>query len=72
MEEYAISRLMLRWPMAAKAPSAIEAIATNTTICCHCVTTPGNATMVARTNMAMPATFGAAAKKAVIGVGAPS
>lgn len=28
--------------------------------------------MVVRTNMAMPATFGAAAKKAVIGVGAPS
>ena len=28
---------MLRWPMAANAPSAIEAMATNTTICCHCV-----------------------------------
>ena len=27
---------MLRWPMAAKAPSAIEAMETKTTICCHC------------------------------------
>ena len=63
---------MLRWPIAAKAPSAIEAMATKTTICCHCDMMPGNATMVARTNMAMPATLGAAAKNAVIGVGAPS
>ena len=63
---------MLRWPMAAKAPSAIEAIETNTTICCHCAVMPGNATMVARTNIAMAATLGAAAKKAVTGVGAPS
>ena len=47
-------------------------MATNTTICCHCVDDAGKATMVVRTNMAMPATFGAAAKKAVIGVGAPS
>ena len=50
----------------------MEAMATNTTICCHCVSTPGKATIVVRTNMAMPATLGAAAKKAVIGVGAPS
>ena len=63
---------MLRWPMAAKAPSTIEAIETNTTICCHSWVMPGNATMVARTKMAMPATLGAAAKKAVTGVGAPS
>ena len=28
---------MLLWPMAAKAPSTIEAMATKTTICCHCV-----------------------------------
>ena len=34
---------MLRWPMAAKAPSAIEAIETNTTICCHSWVMPGNA-----------------------------
>ena len=63
---------MLRWPIAAKAPSTIEAIETNTTICCHCGAMPGNAPMVARTNIAMPATFGAAAKNAVTGVGAPS
>ncbi len=58
--------------MAAKAPSAIEAIATKTTICCHCGTMPGKAVMQARTKTAMPATLGAAAKNAVIGVGAPS
>src|SRR6476659_2859383 len=27
---------MLRWPIAANAPSTIEAMETNTTICCHC------------------------------------
>ena len=63
---------MLRWPIAANAPSAIEAIETNTTICCHSCVMPGKATTVARAKMAMPATLGAAAKKAVTGVGAPS
>ncbi len=63
---------MLVWPMAAKAPSAIEAIATNTTICCHCRVMPGNALMVARAKIAMAAILGAAAKNAVTGVGAPS
>ncbi len=63
---------MLRWPIAAKEPSSIEAMATKTTICCHCAVMPGKATTVARTNMAIPATLGAAAKKAVTGVGAPS
>src|SRR5215468_11299766 len=58
--------------MAAKDPSAMEAMATKTRICCHWLVMPGNEEMVARTNMAMAATFGAAAKKAVIGVGAPS
>ena len=58
--------------MAAKAPSTIEAMATNTTICCHCGTMPGNAAMATRTKIAMAATFGAAAKNAVTGVGAPS
>ena len=58
--------------MAAKAPSAIEAMATNTTICCHCGTMPGNALMVARAKIAMAAILGAAAKNAVTGVGAPS
>src|SRR5215218_1697594 len=72
MDEYAISLLMLRWPIAAKAPSAMEAMATNTTICCHWMVISGKDTIVVRTNMAIPATFGAAAKKAVTGVGAPS
>ena len=63
---------MLRWPMAAKAPSAIEAMETKTTICCHSWMMPGNAMMVARAKMAMAATLGADAKNAVTGVGAPS
>ena len=58
--------------MAAKAPSAMEAMETNTRICCHSWAMPGNAITLARTKMAMPATFGALAKKAVTGVGAPS
>src|SRR3954464_8152639 len=63
---------MLDWPIAAKEPSAIEAIATNTRICCHCETMPGNAVSVTRVKTASAATFGAEAKKAVTGVGAPS
>ena len=63
---------MLRWPIAANAPSSIEAMETNTRICCHSLVMPGNATTATRTNMAMPATLGAAAKNAVTGVGAPS
>ena len=43
MDEYAISRLMFFCPMAAKEPSAIEAMATNTMICCHCTAMVGNA-----------------------------
>ena len=46
IEEYAISRLMLRWPMAAKAPSTIEAMETKTTICCHSCVMPWKATVV--------------------------
>src|SRR5260370_41772705 len=42
---------MFFWPMAANAPSAIEAMATKTTICCHWVKMPGNATMVVRTTI---------------------
>ncbi len=63
---------MLRWPMAANEPSTIEAMETKTRICCHWEATLGNAPTATRTNIAMPATFGAAAKKAVTGVGAPS
>ena len=63
---------MFFWPMAANDPSTIEAIATNTTICCHCETMPGNAVSATRVNTASAATFGAEAKNAVTGVGAPS
>jgi len=58
--------------MAAKAPSSIEAIDTNTRICCHSTVMPGNAPTATRANTAMAATFGAAAKNALTGVGAPS
>jgi hypothetical protein len=50
----------------------MEATETKLTISCHCPVMPGNATIAVRTNMAMPATLTAAAKKAVTGVGAPS
>ena len=42
------------------------------TICCHCGTMFGKASIATRTKIATAATFGAAAKKAVTGVGAPS
>ena len=64
--------MILVWPIAANEPSAIEAIDRNTTICCHCTVTAGKAVISARTVSAMAASFGAAAKKAVTGVGAPS
>ena len=35
-------------PIAANDPSAIEAMETNTTICCHCEVMPGNAITAAR------------------------
>ncbi len=63
---------MLCWPIAANAPSTIEAIDTNTTICCHCGAMVGKAVIETRTNTAIAAALGAAAKKAVTGVGAPS
>ena len=63
---------MLVWPIAAKEPSAIEASARNTMICCHWPTAPGKAVMMTRVETATAAIFGAEAKKAVTGVGAPS
>ena len=63
---------MLRWPMAAKAPSSIEAMEKNTMICCHCAAMPGKPGSSVRTSSAMAASLGAAAKNAVTGVGAPS
>ena len=43
-----------------------------TTICCQSAATGSKAPMTTRTISAMAAIFGAAAKKAVTGVGAPS
>ena len=43
-----------------------------TTICCHWATRSPNGPTMTRTNKAMAAIFGATAKKAVTGVGAPS
>jgi hypothetical protein len=63
---------MFFWPIAAKAPSTIEAIEMNTTICCQSSVTGSKASMTIRTSSAIAATFGAAAKNAVTGVGAPS
>jgi hypothetical protein len=60
---------MLLWPIAAKAPSAIEAIAMKTMICCQSCSAPGKAPTKMRTVIAMAAIFGAEAKKAATGVG---
>ena len=58
--------------MAANAPSAIEAIEMNTITCCQSWVTGWKPSMTTRTSMAIAAIFGAEAKKAVTGVGAPS
>src|SRR4029078_11933309 len=63
---------MLRSPIDATEPRAIEAIETNTTICCHCGVISGNAAIGARTNIAIAAILGADEKNAVTGGGAPS
>jgi hypothetical protein len=63
---------MFFWPIAANAPSAIEAMEMKTTICCQSEAIGSKACMVTRTSSAIAAIFGAAAKKAVTGVGAPS
>ena len=61
---------MLFCPIAAKAPSAIEAIEMTTRICCHC---GGRAERLGETRSAgHRGDLGAAAKNAVTGVGAPS
>ena len=69
---------MLRWPIAANAPSAMEAMETKTTICCHSCAMPGNAITVARTKMAMAADLGRGGKerghrrrRALVDVGRP-
>ena len=63
---------MLVWPMAAKAPSTIDRMEMKETTCCQSWVTAANGPTMARMNSAIAATLGAAAKKAVTGVGAPS
>ena len=67
-----MSRLMLRWPMAAKAPRTIEPMEASQITCCHCPATSPKGPASTRVRSATAAIFGAAAKKAVTGVGAPS
>ena len=50
----------------------MEAMASAATTCCHCGPTPAKALSVTRISRAMAAALGAAAKKVVTGVGAPS
>ena len=63
---------MLRWPMAAKAPSSMEPIETSSITCCHCAASSPKGPSSTRASSAIAATLGAMAKKAVTGVGAPS
>ncbi|MNL86840.1 hypothetical protein D3C87_2157270 [compost metagenome] len=63
---------MFFWPIAANEPSSMEAIEMKTMTCCQSVNTGWNALMTMRVIIAMAATFGALARKAVTGVGAPS
>ena len=63
---------MLRWLIAAKAPSAIDRIEVTTMICCHCPTSSPNGPINTRISRAIAAIFGATAKNAVTGVGEPS
>src|SRR3954468_22876660 len=72
MELYAMNRLMLVWPMAAKAPRNIDSTDTAHTICCHCGVAEGKPVRMARRNNAIAAAFGAMENSAVMGVGAPS
>ena len=63
---------MLVWPIAAKEPSAIEASAMKTIDLLPLPSAPGKAVVTTRAATATAAIFGAEAKKAVTGVGAPS
>ena len=63
---------MSRWPIAAIAPRNIDATDRKARICCHSGTAPPKAANSTRANSAAAATFGAVAKNAVTGVGAPS
>ena len=53
---------MFCWPIAANAPSAMEAIEIAMTICCHCAAASGKAPRITRMTMAIADIFAAAAK----------
>ncbi len=72
IEEYAISRLMLVCPIAANAPSTIEAMETITISSCQAISRWPNGVAIVRSSSAIAATFGAVAKNTVTDVGAPS
>ena len=59
-------------PIAAKAPSTIEPSETRMMICCHCAAQLAKGPGQHARHQREAATLGAAAKKAVTGVGAPS
>ncbi len=63
---------MLVWLIAASAPRIIDRIEMKTMICRHSVSMPWNGPTMTRRNRPVAAIFGATAKKAVTGVGAPS
>ncbi len=63
---------MLRWAIAATAPSTIEATDRKTMIWRHSPISGPNGSIRKRTNSANAASLGATAKNALTGVGAPS
>src|SRR4051794_33403390 len=63
---------MLLWPIAANAPSSIEAIDTIITSDCQAPTREPNEVPITRSSTDIAATLGAVAKNTVTGVGAPS
>jgi hypothetical protein len=67
-----MSRLMLRCPMPATEPRNIDSTDRSATICRQSSVTPPNPSNTSRAKSAIAATFGAVARNAVTGVGAPS
>ena len=72
IEEYASSRLMFVWPIAATPPRMVEASAEKIVICRHASVAGPSASTATRTSSAIAATLEDDARKAVTGVGAPS
>ena len=63
---------MFFWTRPARAPTAMEMTATAIRTSLHWCVAPGKPCIMARANSTMAASFGAAARKATTGVGAPS